>query len=883
MPLIPEAPNPVLPPNTPAGQTPATPAVPNVPSGQAAVNPAAPNAPSGQAAVNPAIPNTPTGIAAVDPAAPNASSAETAVNPSAPNLLGNTAENLMVFSENLNGAGWTRFEAIVFNDQNFAPDGTLSADLLRDTVVNSIHRATQLVQASIIAGQIYTFSVYVKAQNGNRGIALREDTSDGLDLFVNPNNGSINASNGLLQSSSANVGNGWYRVSMTGVVSVANPAFELRLTQTPTSTATSYAGNAVDGVILWGAQVNAGSLGPYIPTLATFKTGTLVSIPNTPSSETPVDPVAPRTLAALAPSGEIRSVQPLFNFNASLGLPSTVVYTRASSASYLEVFRNARGSYDERLVNDFVGSVENLVLYSQDFDNAAWSNQAGATINANVEIAPNGTKTAARVNGNGGVFSRVQQSISESGQINLSLYVKKDIGNTVVIRMQGTGINGGTALGVEYNFITGQFIRREGNTGSEYSASYQQNGWYRISIEANTTTLTDVRLATELDSQADGSVFIWGLQVTQSLKAIPYVRTLNIAVTQTFTANPRYEEKGLLVESASTNINPQSESFGGFTQNTITLVEKAGLAPDGSYSSNLLTFTSVGGSLIGSAAFTDAGQQVTLSFYIKNVDCNEIQLRPAVTGGTTLDVFGTYNFNSKTWVAGTLADTGTAEYIGDDWIRLSVTITANNTGNNNVQVRLTGTANNVIGQRLYCWGAQVEVLPIATSYIRTAGSTASRSRDEVNANIMTLGRELSILSEHSYIGGSDVNNGNRNVYVLSDGTVNNRYGLRNINNANGFLSAANGVAEIFFSDSTVLANGISANIAVTITPDNVLMYNNGILSATEDPADINPLPQGINAITFNTNTVGGGLHLNGHIKRIQVYDVELTASEVQVL
>jgi hypothetical protein len=225
-------------------------------------------------------------------------------------------------------------------------------------------------------------------------------------------------------------------------------------------------------------------------------------------------------------------------------------------------------------------------------------------------------------------------------------------------------------------------------------------------------------------------------------------------------------------------------------------------------------------------------------------------------------------------------------------LRVCVSVDLGDTGSANGQILINYNSDNTLGSTTFAGdgidgsfigGLQIETTKVCTSYIRTEGAVVTRSRDEVNANIMTLGNALSVLSEHSYLGGSDVDNGNRNVYVLSDGTVNNRYGVRNINNANGFLSATNGAAEIFFGDSTVLANGVSANIAVTITPNNVLMYNNGILSATEDPADINPLPQGINVITFNTNTVGGGLHLNGHIKRIQVYDVELTASEVKVL
>jgi hypothetical protein len=880
MPLIPEAPNPVLPPNTPAGQTPATPAVPNVPSGQAAVNPAAPNVPSGQAAVNPAIPNTPTGIAAVDPAAPNASSAEAAINPSTPNLLGNTAENLLVYSENLNGPGWTRTESIVFNDQNIAPDGTLSADLLRDTVTNSLHNARQIVQATIIAGQIYTFSVYVKAQNGNRGIALREDTSDGLALFINPNDGSINSTTGLLQSSSVDVGNGWYRVSMTGVVSVANPAYEFRMIETPTGTNLTFAGNAVDGVILWGAQVNAGSLGPYIPTLATFKTGTLVSIPNTPSGETPVDPAAPRTLAALAPSGEIRSVQPLFNFNASLGLPSTVVYTRASSASYIERFRNARGSYDKRLVNDFVGVVENTALYSEDFDNAAWLKTDTTVVKKQSEFVI--------TEGNSATEHRVDQALIAIANSCYTVTAKANKGN------RGIALRLGNSYQVIFDLVNGRISAVAAPAVG--SIKFVGDGFYECSVyllAPSTTTarinLTDAggNLAYQGDSVS--GVIFKRAQLTISTKPLPYVRTFNTAVSATQVAKPRYEEKGLLIEGARTNLHLRSESFANTSwagTDAETIVDQ-GLAPDGSFSADKVQANATGSispRIVDTFAGLTATSSFTLSVFVKPVEISFLQLRFSAS-----EVAGTprANFNLQNGTLGTVDPELTAriESVGNGWYRVSVSgILSLTTLTPVYQLITSETAGSgadgsfTDGQGVLLWGGQIEQIALASSYIRTEESAVTRALDVCGQNLYSTSREITILTEASFTASPTVFSNNRAVMSF-----------RNTLGGERFLSYnGSGVPSRMFVQSGATSNTLPG---VAVTDDSLIktVSSMTVISGTSyqdgefvGTVAINSFPVNMAFLHIGGNSANGR-PLYGHINRIEIYELALTAAEAKAL
>jgi hypothetical protein len=894
MPLIPEAPNPVLPPNTPAGQTPATPAapnvpsgqaavnpaVPNVPSGQAAVNPAAPNVPSGQAAVSPAIPNTPTGIAAVDPAAPNASSAETAINPSAPNLLGNTAENLMVYSENLNATGWTIFEAIVFNDQNFAPDGTLSADLLRDTVVNTIHRAAQIIQAPIIAGRIYTFSVYVKAQNGNRGISLREDTTDSLAIFVNPNDGVINTSVGLLQSSSVNVGNGWYRISMTGVVSVANPAFELRLTQTPTSTVTSYAGNAIDGVVLWGAQVNAGSLGPYIPTLATFKTGTLVSIPNTPATQTPVDPAAPNVITALAPSGEIRSVQPLFNFNASLGLPSTVVYTRASSASYIERFRNARGSYDKRLVNDFVGVVENTALYSEDFDNAAWLKTDTTVVKKQSEFVI--------TEGNSATEHRVDQALIAIANSCYTVTAKANKGN------RGIALRLGNSFQVIFDLVNGRI--QAISAPAVGSIKFVGDGFYECTIYllAPQTTqtarinLTDAggNLAYQGDSVS--GVIFKRVQLTISTKPLPYVRTFGVAVSATQVAKPRYEEKGLLIEGAVTNVALRSEQFdnASWLKSSSTINANQALAPDGSFSADKF-FAASTASIQPYINQTITGAATALQSFSVFVKQNEARFIQFIFGSGEVVGDPRANFNLSNGSLGSVDPEFTAQIksINNGWYKISVSGLANSTTLRPRLVLIKSATDTRAqsnswagGDGLFVWGAQLEALPFASSYIRTEGSAVTRALDVCGQNLYSTSREITILTENSYLVSPALNANNRAAMSFRNTLGGERFLSYNGSGVPSRMFVQSGATSITLPGVAVTNDSLVKTVS-SMTAISGTSYQDGELVGT---VAIDSFPINMAFLHIGGNSANGR-PLYGHISRIEIYELALTASEAKAL
>ena len=146
------------------------------------------------------------------------------------------------------------------SNQAIAPNGELEADLLVPTAGSDYHY-TYDGQASVASGTTYTFSVYLKAA-GYRYVqllALGSLQSSGhvtYDLEA----GTLSAS-GAHTGAIESCGNGWYRASATVTATATTTsgfliagADSLSNGRNPQTT-----GNAYDGWLAWGAQLETGS------------------------------------------------------------------------------------------------------------------------------------------------------------------------------------------------------------------------------------------------------------------------------------------------------------------------------------------------------------------------------------------------------------------------------------------------------------------------------------------------------------------------------------------------------------------------------------------------------------------------------------------------
>lgn len=209
-------------------------------------------------------------------------------------LIEQTKTNLLTYSAQFDNAAWGKTQVSVGSNAAIAPDGTLTADEILPNAGSAVKFVGQTL-SSFAASTAYTFSVYAKISNvltNPPGIALRMRNSTATsvvyanyDLVLGTATAAVaNADFSNSTASITNVGNGWYRctISATVVNSLTNPAVEVFYGAYQTVT-------DVGDVFIWGAQleVGAGPATSYIPTVASAVTRNVDLITMTGANFTP--------------------------------------------------------------------------------------------------------------------------------------------------------------------------------------------------------------------------------------------------------------------------------------------------------------------------------------------------------------------------------------------------------------------------------------------------------------------------------------------------------------------------------------------------------------------------------------------------------------------
>lgn len=180
-----------------------------------------------------------------------------AVNPQGSALA--LKKNLLTMTERFDDAAWTKSNSTITANSIAAPDGIVSADTLVENTANSTHAIVEAF--SWVAGNTYTFSIYVKEQS-DRNIRLTLPTTqfNGVSsaAIFDTTTGAVISANAGLTTLSESVGNGWFRFSITKAATVSSSgSLDFRLVQGTTTV--TYLGDGVSGAYVWGAQLEVGS------------------------------------------------------------------------------------------------------------------------------------------------------------------------------------------------------------------------------------------------------------------------------------------------------------------------------------------------------------------------------------------------------------------------------------------------------------------------------------------------------------------------------------------------------------------------------------------------------------------------------------------------
>jgi len=185
-------------------------------------------------------------------------------------LLEPQRTNLMLYSEQLDNSNWVKADTSVTANTTTSPDGTTNADSLIENTATALH---QISQGTVSVGGVYTVSIYAK-KNGRNWIFLNIASASNYGAWFDIDSGVLGTVQANITNTTiTNVGNGWYRCSVTANTGALSP--RLSLTMATANNVLSYTGNGTSGIFIYGAQVEQGSYPTtYIPTTSATVTRT---------------------------------------------------------------------------------------------------------------------------------------------------------------------------------------------------------------------------------------------------------------------------------------------------------------------------------------------------------------------------------------------------------------------------------------------------------------------------------------------------------------------------------------------------------------------------------------------------------------------------------
>lgn len=352
---------------------------------------------------------------------------------------------------------------------------------------------------------------------------------------------------------------------------------------------------------------------------------------------------------------------------------------------------------------------------------------------------------------------------------------------------------------------------------------------------------------------------------------------------------------GLLIEQSSVNLVLQSTFQSGWSGGAAagTLTANQLLSPDGTVNAAQYVESTAASSFHYKAQnVTKAASALvyTFSVFLKASGNRQVGLRMQDTGGTngavvTCDpVAGTI---ATAGVYGTFTSaSGTMQTIGNGWYRFSLTATSSTDTLLTLQLETLSAGTNVYTgdgvSGFYCFGAQVEQLAFPTSYIATAGASATRSAD------------LAIISGTNFSSWYNTTAATVMAEVIQESSSGGVQ-LQFSDNSTNKLNMSTNSTTVAFYDYYSVSSTLDVSISATYSGSSFKSIGaiSGALSTTGTIALV------VNGGTAVTGTTGnypgaaftqlalgyalGGTYLNGWIQRIAYWPIAMTNTQLQAM
>ena len=527
----------------------------------------------------------------------------------------------------------------------------------------------------------------------------------------------------------------------------------------------------------------------------------------------------------------------------------------------------------------------NLLTYSQDFTNAAWTkSNVSATGGQN---DPNGGTTASLIQTTTAASAYFYQV--QTGAKAFSIYAKAGTRSSFAI------INGLYNQGAGFNLAT-QTVTNAG-AGSLGEIESVGGGWYRCSVYVSSSTEFIVSLSDVSGGGmtiGDNLTFAFAQAETGDI-ATDYIPTTTAAVTVGPVANvPRLDYLGstcgkLLLEPQRTNLVTYSEQMDNASWIKLNgaVTANAAVSPDGyTNADKFVPNTTSGIHALRSNLFNQSATAAH-SWFVKADGYSKVAVRES-------ELVGNYaSFNLATGTLISTNQTGSIVNYGNGWYRLTLVDTT--TGANAQTSIVVLPDSYTTGDPLFNWsgdgtkgvlayGAMVELGAYATSYIPTIGAaSATRGADacsKTGISSLLNSSQGTIFLEVERIGPSG--DSTENLIFISDTSVNNFVNIIFDTSTSRYRAQVRegGV-------TTGLVNATSAytgsiKIAIAYAANDLVLYINGVQQGIDTSVTIP-------SATFNSLGLGGvfdGTYFDrfrGDYSQALLFKTRLTNAQMQEL
>jgi len=302
-----------------------------------------------------------------------------------------------------------------------------------------------------------------------------------------------------------------------------------------------------------------------------------------------------------------------------------------------------------------------------------------------------------------------------------------------------------------------------------------------------------------------------------------------------------------LLEPQSTNLIPYSEDFSLWANGTTYTTQNYSVSPSGEQNASRCLFTGANQNI--QLSFSNSAE-TTASIYVKGVSGETIR-------------FGTSFQENNFTLDGT-------------WQRLSIT---RSVSPYSFAISIS-TYGGATARDIEIWGAQVENLSYATSYIPTNGATSTRLQDLAtnsgNASLINSTEGVLYCEAATLVDPTGIM-----VIGLSDGTLANRISITFHSTLNRIqVYSQKNSSQLFNIDTTSVSKTNFNKVAISYSSTSAKLFVNGTLVASATPSDMfaaNTLDR------VNFDVGNGSLNFYGKTKALAVYKEALTDAELQSL